>query len=1213
MRRTSEVFRIVQQRWWFLNWYGQFPQAQRTTKIIHFVIPIGSASFATTTTTTNTTTKTSSDANKNPVRSAPLPSLPPPQVQAIISPFDDYDGDVDVSFEMNEIIDLQEGIMNLNFENEAVEGLSTNEAPNSDMTNSVPSILSPTQVWQSWTEQVLRSKDDNSDSKVLPTPSIFHLDRLIKWWARQRPFTTEAAVTTWKLLDVVEFSINRSSAVSSELEEKERTVTQNLVNVVLDHWRLSALAPNVSVPYGVFDVWKRLQNQHAHSLNIRTYAILLSAISRQSYNVYPQHSNVPNNSIDFACEVLHHYLIHRTSATVAENEKPSVLVLWNSILTVIAKQGGGANVGEQAEMMLRQMVEDLSLSQMKPDEISYACVLEAWAQAAELNPAAGINAERLLQEMVEQLGRHPKPILLEGGDELVELNVRSSTSNGVQITKLSVEKAASTCYLHVLRAHSKTASPDGADRAERLLQRMIRNFLVSIHGSGGGYVDAYNSDVTPSSQNRIYPNMKPTRHCFSAVMAGYADRGRLADVERLLLSMQSLYETSGGDPLLYPTTATFNSVLEAYAQQGTPASAERAQQLLERLHKNALKADTSSSTSNESRFFNRPCQLDTTSVNTCIDAWARSGAPDAVERAEALLHAASQWAGVSPDRYSYTTVMKAWANSDRPNASEQCEGILWSMWERYRHRATDEGIADPAKPNDVTYATAIYSWSKETRNPDAPFRAEALYKDMLVRYENGDHSLKPSLPVYNLLISTWAQSKIQGSDVRAQLYFDRLRGDYMAGDDSLRPTDKVYNALISSKKLRSDGEGAETILNYMYDDYLNCGNKGAVPNRFVFHSVMAAWVNSAKPHPYKRIEVLLKRMYHEHQTRRWDCKPSDVSYTLLINCLAKVGTRDAAIRAESVLQHMYDLSTSVDRSVKPCRYSCGGVIQAWANTGRVAEAPYRAQAIFDEMIRRSEGPRGDVNMRPNSFTYNSLLTTWARSSHADAAERALAILQGMENRHALDGKSFDPPGPFHYAAVIGAFGNKQDVAAVENLLQRMIVLRIQPHSGVLNSVLKAYSKASHLPDAVERAEKLLRSMESKYSVRPDVFSYTTFIVCLQRSRRPDAFRRARQVLDEMIQLSSQSNREGNVSAAPSVVTFGILLNILQECSGTSAAKIKELNSLIAVMDQVQVEPSPALQQDILKIRLATGDPIAPIPRSHDGSGSIVPIPSSPQR
>jgi pentatricopeptide repeat protein len=1079
--------------------------------------------------------------------------------------FDDIDDSIEVS---SEIYDLQRD-----------EDIDTELASqNTSANDGIPTIQSEANVWRNWTDQMLK----NQSKEV----SLSHVALLIKWWARQRPFTDEAAIVTWKLLDMVDQTGGLNGPATNE--ETSHKMKQNLINLVIDHWRLSAKTPSVSVPYTAYEIWQRLQHQPSHMLNIRTYAIFVSAISRQNFDALPPHRKGPLSPLALAMEVLQYYMSHRPSAYTTTSDKMSLLVLWNSILTVIAKQGRGPHVGEKAEVMLREMQKDLASSEVTPDAISYACVLDAWVMAAKHNVDAGGNAERILQELVRLMEQTPR------------------TPGGIHEQSLAI----SICYLHVLRAYCYSETINGADQANYILQNVRNNFLKSLQASRG---DTSHETNHTTNVTNTYSNIRPTRHFFSAVMAGYADRGKPAEVERLLFELQSLYESSRGDPMLFPTTATFNSVLEAYARQGTPASAERAQQLLHQLYTNAMKTDTITSASHYSSTVHlKTCLPDTTSVNTCLHAWAQSGAPDAVERAEELLLTTSQWHCVHPDPYSYTSVMKALANSNRPDAAVRCEGILQHMWDQQHQRegsslSLSSSSSSLCKPNDVTYATAIFCWSTTTDNPDAPLRAEALFKDMRERYHNGDHALKPTLQVYISLILAWAHSPRKEGSVRAQSYFDIMRGQYLAGDETLRPNDKVYRALIESKKTRNDGEGAEMTLNHMYDDYLTHDNTGAKPNRFIFHTVMSAWVNSTNPHAYQRIEAILYRMQQEYKVRKWDCKPNAISYTIFLSCLAKIGTKDAAIRAEKCLRHMYDMSAT-DDSVKPCRYSCGTVMQAWANTVGVYDAPLRCQAIFDDMIRLSEPPRGDTNIRPSSFTYNSLLTAWARSLHSDAGERSYSILQEMERQHSADPNHFEAPNHFHYTAVISALANKGDLTNVEQILKRMIERRIRPHAGTLNSVLKAYSRSSER-DAMDRAETFLRNMECDYSIPPNYVSYTTLVLCIQRSRRPDSFQRAKAVVNEMIRLSAfdsdRSRINKNSVVAPNIATFATLVVALKECTDPKVDKMKELDGITLLMHQQNVEPNTTINKDMIKIRLSTNISNSYLPGYQRDTGSTL--------
>ena len=76
----------------------------------------------------------------------------------------------------------------------------------------------------------------------------------------------------------------------------------------------------------------------------------------------------------------------------------------------------------------------------------------------------------------------------------------------------------------------------------------------------------------------------------------------------------------------------------------------------------------------------------------CGIAWAKSGAPDAVERAVSLLDAMEQ-EGLQPDAQTYTSVVDAIAQSGQNPA--QAEAIM--------ERMAEAGIS----PNVVTYSAVI--------------------------------------------------------------------------------------------------------------------------------------------------------------------------------------------------------------------------------------------------------------------------------------------------------------------------------------------------------------------------------------------------------------------------------------------------------------------------------------------------------------------------
>ncbi|GKY94447.1 hypothetical protein MPSEU_000410600 [Mayamaea pseudoterrestris] len=680
----------------------------------------------------------------------------------------------------------------------------------------------------------------------------------------------------------------------------------------------------------------------------------------------------------------------------------------------------------------------------------------------------------------------------------------------------------SICYLHYLRI---LTSSNQLARALETLEKLVTDYKTT-----------WNTDAE-SNHLRSAQVVVPTRHLFSAIMSAYARKGDFNRVKQLLQELQSLYATSPRQQdkdLLMPTAATMNSVLEAYGNKRTLDGALEAVAILERLEDwGAQQHDTA-------------CLPDETSFNTVLDAWAEVARfyPDAVRQAEALLDRMMNHACAKPDAYSFTTIMKAWSRSDRSDSPERCQAYLDALWGLY-----DQERRFNVKPNDVTYATCIYAWSRVAgKRNEAPHKAEALFRDMKQRHENGDRTLKPSESIYVSLMTNWNRSITSQTKqlalARSKFYFDQMRAQYLAGDESMRPTANIYNALLEGMKQAGDGKGADRVFARMMDDYHRCGNVRARPNTYSFQSIMTAWARSKSPDAPLRAEALLTQMEDLHERLGWDCKPTSVAFASVLNCWATSGREEAPLRATAILRHMEKMHAAGRKDIKPNTYAYATVLDSWARS-RLEDAPERAQALFEELQQRYRD--GEASCRPSSAAYLALLSTWGRSSRRDGALKALAILNEMEDRHHTDG-STERADCIHFSAVINAFAERADEMNARALLTRITSsVHIRPHAACYNGLIKAITR-SECSDAGERAETVLRDMQAGKIIRPDVVTYTSCITAWGYSKNSDSVDRAQCLLHECIAQS------GSKSAAPNASTFLAFLRVLSKSDLPDKAK-----------------------------------------------------------
>ncbi len=198
---------------------------------------------------------------------------------------------------------------------------------------------------------------------------------------------------------------------------------------------------------------------------------------------------------------------------------------------------------------------------------------------------------------------------------------------------------------------------------------------------------------------------------------------------------------------------------------------------------------------------------------------------------------------------------------------------------------------------------------------------------------------------------------------------------------------------------------------------------------------------------------------HRSTLLEW-IEPDIVSFNTTINAWSKSGryinvmgkktdatTVTAAERAQAILTLLQDLHDASQGGscpandgeiLVPNRMSYEAVIQAWSRAID-HEAPNRAMLVLEDMLERYHtfhaqdtniGSNAGFPPFPSHRTFNSALTTWARSSHVDAIEKVEQIFHHMKQ---LGEKGFEQakPDTFAYNALLYAYQNR-----ITSLLQR---------------------------------------------------------------------------------------------------------------------------------------------------------------------------------
>ena len=233
---------------------------------------------------------------------------------------------------------------------------------------------------------------------------------------------------------------------------------------------------------------------------------------------------------------------------------------------------------------------------------------------------------------------------------------------------------------------------------------------------------------------------------------------------------------------------------------------------------------------------------------------------------------------------------------------------------------------------------------------------------------------------------------------------------------------------------------------------------------------------------------------------RHDLKPDTATFNAVLQAIAN---GDGAASAEKFLNSMED---NGDPMTAPNTISYLTVITAWAKS----KDKNRVERV-EKLLERME--RENSNVRPNTIVYSSALEVLAKIGEPYAVECSLKILHEIEKRH-VDDKSVRP-NAYSYSSVMEMIANspKRGLIAIQaqQLLSRMIKMvdsiefNNVSYTIVFNNAIKAIEKSSEKNKAT-KAKNILTLMKTlnesgKLKAPPTVRTYNAIIRCCAFSSR----------------------------------------------------------------------------------------------------------------
>jgi pentatricopeptide repeat protein len=442
-------------------------------------------------------------------------------------------------------------------------------------------------------------------------------------------------------------------------------------------------------------------------------------------------------------------------------------------------------------------------------------------------------------------------------------------------------------------------------------------------------------------------NIQLYSKCFGMVMNGYAKRKTRYALTRIKEIVKTLEEQArASDPKLLDRY-TYNILMNAYIGVLGKESANSVKQTIELMHNSAdcfgddnLRPDLTSYASllkalilgrqpgfaeevnsilNQVRAdsgYAKQMERDAMYLeNMVMDAWSKSGDPQAHERARIIFDAMNH-----PNTVSYNSMMNVYADL---GALDEIFSLYKEMRSDFKSKTNKECC-----PDAHTYGTLLHALQKSNQ-PDAAQKARQIVNEMPV----------PNTVAYSTLMNIYAQHGRVGKAVNV---LQKMQSDFDAGiNPTCCPDQRTYNTLFHAllKSNRADvAEHAEQLFRafpvsdaikhntflYVYaqegdfdkildllrtiqSEYESGTTKNYLPDMHAYNRVLNA-VHKSK---LETVAETAQQMFTAIPT------PDAISYNILLNIYAERGMGEYAVTLARRMQCSFDADPPNRRACRP--------------------------------------------------------------------------------------------------------------------------------------------------------------------------------------------------------------------------------------------------------------------------------------------------------
>ena len=681
---------------------------------------------------------------------------------------------------------------------------------------------------------------------------------------------------------------------------------------------------------------------------------------------------------------------------------------------------------------------------------------------------------------------------------------------------LSNYRPSSQLYCLVMEAQSRSNHPTAAcDRIIQLFEQMKKEEEKALRKEG----NVVGSDNSLISYSRTCHALAHVRHPEHKNV--YAARAILDGLCESLLNhksnnhqdqepatQQHYYGNRGGNErggrqimsLAKTTQVTFLAVLLAYGRAGLADEAQKLFDYMERLVD--IVGDPTL----------RP---DLKTYSTLIWAHARVGDTAQAEAVLVRLLEAVERGQLSSGDYAATNDGRTITTDQQQEQQPEAQLLSSKVWAGV--------MASYAESDDPNATKIMLQLMERIRNLTSKQQQGNLNDDKNKNNNNSSGLL--NVHTYNVLLSGYARQKdaLAGAQeaerllewMEDQSQKEGNNSDQCNGNknEALRPDGRTYLAVIQAWSNAGVPDRSEFYIRKLYDNIV----RGNIPTNAMtvqhFNCVIAAWNKAMDQRQQQPQEAINRIRAQFEQMKKLGLRPNVVTYNSYLWALARKNQQHHTNEKNNKKNNMPRHRDAAPSSIKEIMEVFDGMNQQWKN--------------------------GDVFAKPDSITYNAVLTALSRSTSSftehdpevmDKAEDLFREMKEMDlHRNTKVYATF---------MTLCVKHNRPDRA--EELYQELRALykehgdeALKPDIFLHRTRLNALAKRGNPEQATAALREWIEDSSSLPRLRPTNIDFTTVLSAWVRSGRHDAYDKVERGIERMIELSN----EGEFDCRPNAVTF----------------------------------------------------------------------------